>query len=125
MFSVATAAVLPFYAAMTVAPRLAVTARFVASERFYLAAAALYAALLALWNPLPHLWQALSAAVSTGGLPDLVAFAALFTRPQLTALTWVHLLLLDLFQARQAASATRRVCGAPPQFCSSLPCAFF
>ena len=33
-------------------------------------------------------------------LPSMPAFAALFGSPEITALAWVHLVLLDLVQAR-------------------------
>lgn len=107
VFGLATLAVMPFYAAMVAAPRRAVTARLVSSQAFFLVAAVVYALLLVAWAPLPQLWHAFSAAAATGGLPALAPFAALFARPQATALAWVHLLVLDLFQARCAPPCTR------------------
>lgn len=45
--------------------------------------------------------QALAAAVqSSSPFPDPAALANVFTQPTLTAMAWLHLLLLDLLQAR-------------------------
>ena len=59
-----------------------------------------------------------AAALAQRGPPDVTAFAALFTRPEATALVWVHLLTLDLFQARCAFFALEVFFVAP---CSALP----
>jgi hypothetical protein len=104
VFNVATLAVMPFYGLMVGAPRHPSTIRLLSSRAFYLAAAALHLSLLALWAPPPELWHDIVvAAASPGGagpLPDLAAFAAIVGRPAMTALAWLHLVVLDLFQAR-------------------------
>ena len=67
---------------------------------FYIAAA-MYAALLVLWNPLIHFGAVFKSAALTGGLPNIINFAAAFSSPEGTTLAWLHLVTLDLFQARQ------------------------
>lgn len=116
VFDAATALVLPFYALMIAAPGRQLTQRLLSGPALFTAAAALYGLLLAMWRPLPAIAavvQGAAAAVgaaagSAGGvgealraaLPSMPAFAALFGSPEITALAWVHLVLLDLLQAR-------------------------
>ncbi len=115
VFDAATLFVLPFYALMVAAPKARITQRLLSGTALLLAAAALYALLLLLWAPLPQLAGVASdaaaavasaaragapAAAWRAAQPSMPAFAALFGRPEVTALAWVHLVLLDLFQAR-------------------------
>eukprot|EP00887_Chlorella_sp_A99_P001779 scaffold19.g1779.t1 len=92
---------MPLYALMIAAPRARITRRVLGSPLFYLSAAALYATLLVAWRHLlSPVWEAAAAgaaAAAAGALPDVAAFAALFARPAVTAVAWVHLLLLDLW----------------------------
>lgn len=113
-FDVATVLVMPFYLAMIAAPKKPFTQRLLGSGSVFAAGAALYGVLLAAWNPLPQLAavvraaaDAVTAAAAGGGanalrasLPSMPAFAALFTAPEVTVVAWIHLLLLDLLQAR-------------------------
>ncbi|PRW20864.1 hypothetical protein C2E21_8564 [Chlorella sorokiniana] len=124
MRTTATVLVLPFYALMIAAPRQQLTQRLFNTPAIFTAAAALYALLLAMWQPLPAIAavvQGAAAAVaaaagSAGGpaqalrtaLPSMPAFAALFGSPEITALAWVHLVLLDLLQARWVYQDGRR-----------------
>lgn len=106
LFGTATLAVLPLYALIVAAPRWQLTRRVLAPNTFFLAAAALYLSLLGAWHHLlPPAWDVVRAAVHARALPDVAAFAALFSKPGITALTWVHLLLLDLFQARSVTAS--------------------
>lgn len=116
VFDAATVLVLPIYAAMIAAPRAQLTRRLLGTPAILTLAAALYAALLAMWQPLPAIaavvngaLAAARGAVGAGGglgaalqqaLPSMPAFAGLFGSPEITALAWVHLVLLDLVQAR-------------------------
>ena len=116
VFDAATALVLPFYVAMIAAPRKPLTQRLLGSGPVFLAGAVLYGLLLATWNPLPQLAAAVQgAAAGVGGagvaaslraaLPSMPAFAALFSTPEITVVAWVHLVLLDLLQARWGSPA--------------------
>ncbi len=116
VFDAATVLVLPFYTLMIAAPRRQLTQRLFSTPALFTAAAALYALLLAMWRPLPAIAAVVqgaasaiaAAAGSAGGpaqalraaLPSMPTFAALFGSPEITALAWVHLVLLDLLQAR-------------------------
>ncbi|KAL4451494.1 hypothetical protein ABPG75_007156 [Micractinium tetrahymenae] len=115
VFDAATLFVLPFYTLMVLAPRARLTQRLLSGTALLLAAAALYVLLLLLWAPLPQLAGVASDAVAAvaaaaragapaaawrAAQPSMPAFAALFGRPEVTALAWVHLVLLDLVQAR-------------------------
>lgn len=134
VFEVATLAALPLYTLMALAPRWRLTQRLARSPLFTTVASAAYAALMVLWQPLPRLWAAFKAAVGTaGGLPDIAVVASVFGHRDLAALAWLHLIVLDLFQARweaddlaeaalslacQGCSAGREAltpsCGCPP-----------
>ena len=100
VFGAATLVAMPAYALLLAAPRGRLSQQVASSPWLYLAAAAAYSAALLQWRLLPALWAALRAAALTGGWPDAAAFGRLFAAPAATALTWVHLLTLDLFQAR-------------------------
>lgn len=115
VFDAATVFVLPFYAAMIAAPGKRFTQRLFSTPALFIVAAALYGLLLLTWNPLPALGAVAAAAAdavqgvaAAGGtvnawraaMPSMPAFAALFGAGEVTALAWVHLVLLDLFQAR-------------------------
>ena len=115
VFDVATLLVLPFYVLMVAAPRARLTQCMFNGQALFAVAAALYALLLVLWQPLPALAdvaaaaaRGVAAAAGAGSpaaalrlaQPSMPAFAALFARPEVTALAWVHLVLLDLVQAR-------------------------
>jgi len=91
---------MPFYGIMMCAPHREFTKRMMASRWPFYIAAAIYAILIAVWNPVPWLWQVFTTAALTGGLPKITSFATLFTNFEVTALVWLHLVSLDLFQAR-------------------------
>ncbi|KAI8474587.1 MAG: hypothetical protein J3K34DRAFT_125662 [Monoraphidium minutum] len=99
-FTAATVAVLPVYFAMIAAPKAKLTRSVLESPLLPLLFGIPYAALL--WQA----WQggALPAAVGAlrGALPlpGADAIAVVFWDPALTAMAWLHLLLLDLLQAR-------------------------
>ena len=130
VFDAATVLVLPFYALMIAAPQRQLTQRLFSTPALFTAAAALYALLLAMWQPLPAIAAAVqgaaaavtAAAGSTGGwaqglraaLPSMPAFAALFGSPEITALAWVHLVLLDLLQARWVRRRAGEQLGSGP-----------
>lgn len=115
VFDAATVLVLPFYAAMIAAPGARFTQRLFSTPALLALAGALYGLLLLAWNPLPQLSAVAGAAADAvrsaagagaaanawrAALPSMPAFAALFSSGQVTALAWVHLVLLDLVQAR-------------------------
>jgi hypothetical protein len=115
VFDVATVLVMPFYLAMVAFPKKRFTSKLLAAGPVLAAGAALYCLLLAAWDPLPQLGTVLSSAAAAiraaaasgasaqglrAALPSMPAFAALFSSPQITVVAWVHLLLLDLLQAR-------------------------
>jgi Domain of unknown function (DUF4281) len=101
VFDAATFIVLPLYAAMVLAPKLRLTRRVMSGDVFYWAAAAVYAGLLALWQVAPHAVNTVKLmGLSHLALPDVRVFATFFASPHATALAWVHLVVLDLFQAR-------------------------
>jgi hypothetical protein len=81
-------------------PRCRLTHSVIASPVFFAATAALYGFVLWQWEALPVIWQTFQSALLRGGLPNVAAFATLFMQPATTSLTWLHLLTLDLFQAR-------------------------
>lgn len=100
VFSATTVAALPLYGLMMAAPQRRLTQRLLGSDAFFLLAAAVYAAHLWLWGALPALLAVARASWSAGALPSVAAFATCFHSPPLTALAWLHLVMLDLFQAR-------------------------
>jgi hypothetical protein len=119
---VATVLVMPFYLAMIAAPKKQFTQQLLGSGPVLAAGAALYGVLLAAWNPLPQLAAvvraaaaSVGAAAASGGadalrasLPSMPAFAALFTASEVTVVAWVHLLLLDLLQARSVLNCAHK-----------------
>lgn len=109
-FDVATFTVLPLYTLMVLAPKWKVTRRLLSADIFALLSAAIYGGLLALWKIVP---QAINTVKLLGlhqglVLPNLTAFATFFARPEATTLAWIHLLLLDLFQARYVCEQLQR-----------------
>ncbi|KAG1654932.1 hypothetical protein FOA52_004718 [Chlamydomonas sp. UWO 241] len=105
LFGHTTVLMVPVYAVMAFAPS-SKAARWVASSpALPLAFCVLYALQLVHAATVGGLFQVLQPIVSSVMsspilAPDLTAIAAVFSSPALTALTWVHLLTLDFFQAR-------------------------
>lgn len=97
-FTLGTAAVLPFYTLMVVAPKAEFTKKLMASSVPYIVLGLLYAYLLYLsWTP-DTIRMMFS---SKYWLPELPAIAKLFSNEMTLASAWIHLLLIDLFAARQ------------------------
>ena len=100
-FNIATLGVMPFYAMIVSAPEQPLTRKIMGSHVPFTTAAIIYASLLVLWNPLAHVWSVIKAsALATAGLPSITAFAAAFNSAEATTMAWLHLVVLDLFQAR-------------------------
>lgn len=100
VFNTVTLAVLPMYGLMVAFPRKQLTTHLVSSPLFYAAGSLLYLAALLTWVPhglLGNIWSAFSQSIADQQVTPL---AALFQCPDVTALTWTHLLLLDLCVAR-------------------------
>ncbi|KAI5684285.1 hypothetical protein M9H77_05513 [Catharanthus roseus] len=97
-FTIGTAAVLPFYTFMVVAPKAEFTKKLMASSMPYIALGLLYAYLLFLsWTP-----DTIRLMFSNKyWLPELPAIAKLFSSEMTLASAWIHLLVIDLFAARQ------------------------
>ena len=74
--------------------------RLLDSPAFFAAGAALYTVLLLTWLQCGALDAALATLRACSPLPSVGRVAAAFLQAEATALTWLHLLLLDLFQAR-------------------------
>jgi hypothetical protein len=104
VFDVATLAVMPLYALMIWFPSWKGTQRIMRSDIFFLAFSALYAYLLyvlggwAIFTPLFGSMQHGGFSHANGWC--LPALADMMKNSSITAITWVHLLLMDLFQAR-------------------------
>mmetsp|Transcript_30614 Transcript_30614/g.67800 ORF Transcript_30614/g.67800 Transcript_30614/m.67800 type:complete len:245 (+) Transcript_30614:110-844(+) len=104
LFSFTSALMVPVYGVMIFAPQSKLTRRLVQSPALLLLLGALYTVLLVqamqagLWQTLVSMAQALQVPPHT---PDMTAVARLFCSPVITALAWVHLLMLDFFQARE------------------------
>ena len=103
VFDVATLAVMPLYAMMIWFPSWKVTQRIIGSDIFFLTFSALYAYLMYVSGG----WAifALFGSVQNTGFSHangwcLPALAEMMKNSSITAITWVHLLLMDLFQAR-------------------------
>ncbi|XP_057809464.1 protein ABA DEFICIENT 4, chloroplastic-like isoform X2 [Salvia miltiorrhiza] len=97
-FTLGTAAVLPFYTLMVVAPQAEFTKKIVASSLPYVLLGALYAYLLYLsWTP--DTIRVMFA--SKYWLPELPGMAKMFSSEMTLASAWIHLLTVDLFAARQ------------------------
>jgi hypothetical protein len=104
-FNVATLVVMPFYGLIIAAPQKPLTRKLMTSKIPLYCAAAFYLALLFLWNPLGNFWEIIKAAITLNSnsalkLPDMTVFATAFNSAEATTLAWLHLVTLDLFQAR-------------------------
>ncbi|XP_009357808.2 protein ABA DEFICIENT 4, chloroplastic isoform X1 [Pyrus x bretschneideri] len=101
VFTLATTAVLPFYALMVLAPKAQLTKVFTESSIPYVLLGVLYAYLLYLsWTP-----ETLRLIFgSKYWLPELTGIAKMFTNEITLASAWIHLLVVDLFAARQVFS---------------------
>ncbi|DBB15814.1 TPA: hypothetical protein ACH3X3_004011 [Trebouxia sp. C0006] len=91
---------MPVYGLMIAFPKTQLTKYVVSSPLFYTVASLVYLAALAVWGCeglLGSVWGAFRQCLADQQVP---AFAALFQCPKVTALTWTHLLLLDLCVAR-------------------------
>lgn len=98
VFTLGTAAVLPFYTLMVVAPKAELTKKSMESSIPYIVLGFLYAYLLYLsWTP-----DTLSLMfASKYWLPELPGIARMFSNEMTLASAWIHLLAVDLFAARQ------------------------
>ncbi|XP_057993626.1 protein ABA DEFICIENT 4, chloroplastic isoform X1 [Hevea brasiliensis] len=98
VFTLGTAAVLPFYTLMVVAPKAELTRKSMESSIPYVVLGLLYAYLLYLsWTP--DTIQLMFA--SKYWLPELSGIAKMFSSEMTLASAWIHLLAVDLFAARQ------------------------
>ncbi|XP_052198136.1 protein ABA DEFICIENT 4, chloroplastic isoform X2 [Diospyros lotus] len=98
VFTLGTAAVLPFYTLMVVAPKAELTKKSMESSIPYVVLGLLYGYLLYLsWTP-DTLRQMFA---SQYWLPELPGIAKLFSSEMTLASAWIHLLAVDLFAARQ------------------------
>ncbi|CAH8383083.1 unnamed protein product [Eruca vesicaria subsp. sativa] len=98
VFAVGTTAVLPFYTLMVVAPKAEITKKCMESSIPYVVLGVLYAYLLYLsWTPetLKYMFS------SKYLLPELSGIAKMFSSEMTLASAWIHLLVIDLFAARQ------------------------
>ncbi|CAK7344351.1 unnamed protein product [Dovyalis caffra] len=97
-FTLGTAAVLPFYTLMVVAPKAELTRKSMESSIPYVVLGLIYAFLLYLsWTPdTIHMMFA-----SQYWLPELPGIAKMFSSEMTLASAWIHLLAVDLFAARQ------------------------
>uniref|UniRef100_A0A1J3K2S9 Protein ABA DEFICIENT 4, chloroplastic n=1 Tax=Noccaea caerulescens TaxID=107243 RepID=A0A1J3K2S9_NOCCA len=98
VFAVGTTAVLPFYTLMVVAPKAELTKKSMESGIPYIVLGVLYAYLLYLsWTPdtLKYMFS------SKYMLPELSGIAKMFSSEMTLASAWIHLLVVDLFAARQ------------------------
>ncbi|XP_050228300.1 protein ABA DEFICIENT 4, chloroplastic [Mercurialis annua] len=97
-FTLGTAAVLPFYTLMVVAPKSELTRKSMESSLPYVVLGLLYAYLLYLsWTP--DTIQLMFA--SKYWLPELPGIAKMFSSEMTLSSAWIHLLAVDLFAARQ------------------------
>lgn len=97
-FTLGTAAVLPFYTLMVVAPKAKLTKKTMESSIPYVVLGLLYAYLLYLsWTP--ETIRLMFA--SKYWLPELESIARMFSSEMTLASAWIHLLVVDLFAARQ------------------------
>ncbi|KAG2312678.1 hypothetical protein Bca4012_027238 [Brassica carinata] len=98
VFAVGTTAVLPFYTLMVVAPKAEITKKCMESSIPYVVFGVLYAYLLYLsWTPdtLKYMFS------SKYLLPELSGITKMFSSEMTLASAWIHLLVIDLFAARQ------------------------
>lgn len=97
-FTFGTVAVLPFYTSMVIAPRSEFTKKLVSSSIIYVVLGLVYAYLLYLsWTP--DTIRLMFA--SKYWLPELSSISKMFSRQMTLASAWIHLLVVDLFAARQ------------------------
>ncbi|KAM5573189.1 hypothetical protein ABKV19_012962 [Rosa sericea] len=97
-FTLGTAAVLPFYSLMVLAPKAELTKASIESSIPYIVLGLLYAYLLYLsWTP--ETIRLIFA--SQYWLPELPGIAKMFSNEMTLASAWIHLLVVDLFAARQ------------------------
>ncbi|XP_078435936.1 abscisic acid (aba)-deficient 4 [Wolffia australiana] len=97
-FTAGTAAVFPFYALMVMAPHAKLTKKSMESSMPYVALGAVYALLLY------QSWTADTTRLMFSGkywLPELSSITRMFKNELTMASAWLHLLLVDLFAARQ------------------------
>ncbi|VVB16001.1 unnamed protein product [Arabis nemorensis] len=98
VFAVGTTAVLPFYTLMVVAPKAEITKKSMESGIPYIVLGVLYAYLLYLsWTPDTFKYMFSSKYM----LPELSGIAKMFSSEMTLASAWIHLLVIDLFAARQ------------------------
>ncbi|XP_043715777.1 protein ABA DEFICIENT 4, chloroplastic-like [Telopea speciosissima] len=98
VFTLGTAAVLPFYTLMVLAPKAKLTKRTMESTIPYGALGLMYAYLLYLsWTP--DTMRLMFA--SKYWLPELPSIGKMFSSEMTLASAWIHLLAVDLFAARQ------------------------
>ncbi|KAG7650827.1 Protein ABA DEFICIENT 4 [Arabidopsis thaliana] len=98
VFAVGTTAVLPFYTLMVVAPKAEITKKCMESSVPYIILGVLYVYLLYIsWTPetLKYMFS------SKYMLPELSGIAKMFSSEMTLASAWIHLLVVDLFAARQ------------------------
>ncbi|KAK9927765.1 hypothetical protein M0R45_024932 [Rubus argutus] len=97
-FTLGTTAVLPFYGLMVLAPKAGLTKASIESSLPYIVLGLLYAYLLYLsWTP--ETIRLIFA--SQYWLPELPGMAKMFSNEMTLASAWIHLLVVDLFAARQ------------------------
>ncbi|KAK3035217.1 hypothetical protein RJ639_033851 [Escallonia herrerae] len=97
VFTLGTAAVLPFYTLMVVAPKAELTKKSMESSIPYVVLGLLYTYLLYLsWTP--DTIRLMFA--SQYWLPELTGIAKMFSNELTLASAWIHLLTIDLFAAR-------------------------
>ncbi|KAK9683199.1 hypothetical protein RND81_10G122900 [Saponaria officinalis] len=98
VFTLGTAAVLPFYTLMLAAPKAELTKKTMKSSLPYVVLGLLYTYLLWLsWTP--DTIRLMFA--SKYWLPELQGIAKMFSSEMTLASAWIHLLVADLFAARQ------------------------
>ncbi|KAF7811259.1 protein ABA DEFICIENT 4, chloroplastic-like [Senna tora] len=98
VITLGTAAVLPYYTLMVVAPKSGLTKKSMESSIPYVLLGLLYAYLLCLsWTP--ETIQLIFA--SKYLLPELSSIGKMFSSEMTLASAWIHLLVIDLFAARQ------------------------
>ncbi|KAJ8567470.1 hypothetical protein K7X08_019678 [Anisodus acutangulus] len=97
VFTLGTAAVLPFYTLMVASPKAEITRKLMRSTIPYVVLGLLYAYLLYLsWTP--DTIRLMFA--SKYWLPELPGIAKMFSSEMTLASAWIHLLAVDLFAAR-------------------------
>lgn len=97
-FTLGTAAVLPFYTLMVAAPKAELTKKCMRSSIPYVVLGVLYSYLLYLsWTPDTIRFMF----ASKYWLPELPGVAKMFSNEMTLASAWIHLLVIDLYAARQ------------------------